>query len=181
MRYLVAYLIGGEAGAYHEELTKTLSERFGVKPLHEHIPPHLTCKAPFETDNPEGVKQALHEFSREHSACPLELCGFGGFQDTKVVYVGVEENPRVQTVVRDLRSHLRPVGLPFEEYEKNVHFYASVARFLTPEQYEDIWEHVQALPEPRFTLAFDHIALLANDGNRWVVDTIYPFPSSKTA
>lgn len=49
MRYVIVYLIKGEALSFHEELVGNICSQFKVK--RQRLPAHFTIKVPFETTN----------------------------------------------------------------------------------------------------------------------------------
>lgn len=165
MKYFVAHLLSGEAQRYHERLTRELSHRFDIVPLHERVPPHLTIKIPFEanTEQIEELERVLRSFARTHEARELTLKGFGHF-GFRTVYLDVASgDPSVQIArecLKTLRDHVP--WLSHGPLEGNK-LHASVARFLTRKQFARIWRMLK-IAHPHFTTLFDNIAILKKKG-----------------
>jgi hypothetical protein len=70
MEHLLGLHFTGDITPWYQELTQTLYERFGGKPLHAHIPPHITVIPPFDEAHlpaVRGVRRAL-EAGRERGS-----------------------------------------------------------------------------------------------------------------
>src|SRR5690348_9253220 len=108
MKYLIAYLLSGEAKAAHEALTAEIADQFGVFRLNGHIPPHVTLKVPFETDDIEDVEKTLSSFADHYPRTEVRLWGFGAF-GVEVLYVAVLASPETQATIRHFMEALKTV------------------------------------------------------------------------
>lgn len=178
MKYFVAYLLSGDAKVYHERLTRELSEKYRITPLHERIPPHITVKAPFETDEMgiADVERTLRSFAHNEYATPMTLRGFGRF-GFRTVYMDVEKAPEVVLLVRraiaTLNAHVPWMQSAPLEGNK---LHASVARFLNRRQFRRIWRHVQD-ERVRFPTSLDSMAILKKVGRSWELYALVPLKS----
>jgi len=175
VKYFVAHLLSGDAKAYHANLTRELAARFRIIPLHARIPPHVTIKPPFETDEAgiRDVERTLRSFARGERAVPLSIDGFGRF-GFRTIYMDVYKSAEVVSLVRRAIQTLNS-NLPWmtaSPLEGNK-LHASVARFLDRRQFRRIWRELRVL-RPRFESTFDTIAILKKDGAEWKVMSVVP-------
>lgn len=175
MRYFIAYLIQGKAKAFHESLTRELTHRFHTVPLYERIPPHITIKPPFDTDEAgiEDVERILRAFASGERAAPLLVRRFGRF-GFRTIYLDVVKSPGAVSFVRRALHALNTniPRMPRYPLEGNK-LHASIARFLTRRQYRRVWRYVQAL-EPEFSVRMDNIAILEKCAGVWSVHATIP-------
>lgn len=177
MRYLIAHLLEGEVGEFHRRITADLARRFGVEPLHEIIPPHITLKAPFDRDDPEDVAALLKKTAAARDPSPLRYEGFGHFpKDTRVIFLTPVASREAEETIELLRRNLRGIGgLSWESHEKKLRLHASVARFLSPRKFRKIMDYLANVPA-RFSSRLDNVALLGKAGRRWEVLRRFPLP-----
>lgn len=176
MRYFIGFLIEGETGAWHEALTRDISGRFGTRKLHEHVAPHVTLYRPFDTDSVEPVKTLLREWTSQHiQNGEMSLFGFGHFTD-RVVYVSVAPDITAQHNILALREKIMTL-LPKEDFPTWVPHATVADEHETPKTITAVWEYVQTLPKPEFTMPFNNITLFRNrEGGGWDVDEIFRLP-----
>lgn len=176
MRYFIGFLIEGEAGAWHEALTRDISERFDTRKLHKHVAPHVTLYRPFDTDNVEPVKTLLRKWVNQHiQNGEISLSGFGHFTD-RVVYASVTLEAKARQNILALRREIMTL-LPKEDFPNWVPHATLVDEYETPETITAVWEYVQTLPKPEFTVPFNNVTLFRNrEGGGWGVDEIFRLP-----
>lgn len=106
MRYLIAYLLSGEAGLFHRNLSDKIARDFGLSPVRRLIEPHLTLKVPFETKGDlADLRQILADFVRDRHAPSLVLGGYGSFGG-RVVYQDVQPAARATRLVMEFLAAL---------------------------------------------------------------------------
>jgi 2'-5' RNA ligase len=181
LKYLVAHLLSGEAKASHQKIARELSHRFKTPPLYERIPPHVTVKPPFETDEAgiEEVERVLRALAARERAASFLIRGFGRF-GFKTIYLDVVRSPGAVALVRRLLAGLNAnvPWLPRYPHEGNK-LHASVARFLDRKKFRRMWRLLKGLV-PAFSLSFDNVAVLQQEGRSWKVRTIIPlYPEAK--
>jgi len=170
MKYFIAHLLSGDAKTYHERVTRELSARFRIVPLHERVPPHLTIKIPFEATDEQikDVEKVLRSFARMHRPHPFSMKGFGHF-GFRTIYMDVPKGDVVFTARKCLATlRTNAPWLPPAPLEGNK-LHASVARFLSRRQFKRIWRVLTVANEPCFETSFDNISILRKDDSRWVV------------
>ena len=84
---------------------------------------HLTLAFLGETEDLAGAKAALTE-AVSGGAFPLTVGGFGSFGD--LLWVGIAENPQLQTLALNVQGALRRKGFPIERRSWKPHI--TVAR-----------------------------------------------------
>lgn len=175
MKYLIAYLLNGEAKIKHESLTDKISGAFGVFRLNGHIPPHITLKKPFEIDRADDVKKVevvLENFCKSRRKSPLKVSGFDHFGN-KVVFVDVFPTTATSNLITNLFVKLGDVPwLDFDEFELNPRLHSTVAYKNIQEKFDEIWGFVSS-EQFDFDVELDNIAILKKEGNKWVVHKQY--------
>jgi hypothetical protein len=175
LKYFIAHLLTGDAKAFHEGVTRELSTRFGTLPLHDRLPPHLTVKAPFETDERgiEDIERILRAFASHERAAPFFIRGYGKF-GFRTVYLDVPKGSPAIALVRRMLATLSANAswLPRHPLEGNK-LHASVARFLTRRQSRHIWWYFKGT-RPSFSLLLDNVAILRKEGKVWKVHALIP-------
>ena len=144
-------------------------------PLHERVPPHLTIKPPFETDE-NGIleiERILRAFAVHERAVPLTIRGFGKF-GFRTVYLDVPRGTPAVALIRRLLMTLavNAPWLPRSPLEGNK-LHASVARFMTRRQSRHVWRHFKGV-RPAFSLSMDTVAILKKEGKAWNVHALIP-------
>lgn len=176
MRYCAGYLIEGEAGEYYKKITADISSRFGIKNLSEYISLHLTLKAPFETTDITLFEKALEEISIKESTVPFAIHGFERFgPQSRTVFLSVEKNFSLQEKAEKLVQALAAFG----NYQKPIPLplilHASIARYLTPEESQKVWDYIVSLPVPHFDLQFNNLTLFSFQNNFWKIEKTFYF------
>jgi 2'-5' RNA ligase len=174
MKYFVGYLIEGEAAEWHRNLTKEISEKFGLWKIHEKIPPHVTIYRPFEREDVEPIKKLLNSWSvGQDIKGNLNISGFDRFDD-RVVFAKVEVDEQTRKIGENLRSKIKEIpGMPLEDFPIwNPH--ATLMNWIEPEDIEKVWEYVNTLEKPNFIISFNNVTLFRSDGDKkWVVDEVF--------
>jgi 2'-5' RNA ligase len=145
--------------------------------LHARIPPHLTLKLPFETDEAgiKEVERALQEFAAKEQAVPFSLRGFGRF-GFRTIYLDVGGSSEAVSLARNCIRGLNEAvpWLPRAPLEGNK-LHASVARFLNRRQFARIWRYVRD-SRPHFASHFDNVAILEKRGSGWSLRSFISLP-----
>lgn len=172
MRYLIAHLIKGEAGAYHIALSDDIARRHRLAPTSVRIPPHFTLKAPFEMSDMAPIEEILAAFAADEHPEPYLLGGFGEF-DGRVIYLAASAPKQTHMLLRRLQDRLRAVPwMTFKRTEFPLTLHATLVYAKSKEQTVEI---LSGLREHRtFESSLDAVALLRNDSDRWQVLREYP-------
>lgn len=174
-KYFVAHLLTGNVKRYHGALTRELSKRFRIFPLHERVEPHITIKAPFEADE-DGiaeVERVLRAFAHSQTVVPFTVRGFGRF-GFRTVYLDVDRGSRAVLLVRRAIQELN-AAIPWmtkAPLEGNK-LHASVARFMDRVQSRRVLRFLKPYT-PQFETVLDNITILKKEGNRWKTVTTIP-------
>lgn len=176
MKYFAGYLIEGEAGGYYKKVTADLSSHFGIKDLSKHIPPHLTLKPPFETEDITPFEKIIEGLVEKEEVLPFSIDEYGRFNlESETIFLSVQQQQNLQekaekilSTLADFGNNQKPVHLPLK-------LHASIARHLTPHKSQEIWEYVSSLPVPHFDLQFDNLTLFVFQNDNWEVRKIYRF------
>lgn len=175
MKYLIAYLIEGDAKDWHDSLAREISEKFGTWKIHERIVPHVTLYRPFISDDIKPVEELLMNYV-ENAKSPgnFSMNSFDRFGD-RVVFAKIDPDPIVHASVTDLREKIQLLpGRPPQDFpDWNPH--ATLAESVTPEEIAGIWQYVSAKPAPEFRFPFDTITILAFEGSKWNIVKTFSF------
>jgi len=166
MIYTIAFLLGGECSRYAESLAREVSEKFGVRFVFDKLGTHITLKAPFSVEDISEVEEFLDKFSREEFPLEVSLKGFGHF-GKDVVYLDVEDSDEIYYFMNDLVAGLRKLGVSFSEFDgvgKSLH--CTIAKDLG-RTFPDVWEYLNGLKKPNFSVYFDKISLMVFDKDKW--------------
>ena len=178
MRYFIGYELQGEARDYHIKLSDSLASRFNLWKLDGYIPPHITLKAPFETESTGEVNALLEEISRAHRKSFLYFRGFGNFSSHSV-YLKVFASMEALKVIREVKERLTRISwMTLEDLKKGI-LHASVARRIPEESFEDVWKYVCSLPQPDIKARFDNVAIFVRDGDHWKTERLFPFQKKR--
>ena len=177
MEHLLGLHFTGDIAPWYQGLTQTLYERFGGKPLHTHIPPHVTVIPPFDEAHLPAVRACVARWKQEGNEGPwtVSLDGFGSFEQG-VVFGRIEMPPSTREAMERLRAAVFAVPPMPEPFFPEWHPHVSLARLPSAELLPSVWEYVQTLPAPHFMMNIAGITLFrrANDGWHHLDETFAP-------
>ncbi|HEY4477878.1 MAG TPA: 2'-5' RNA ligase family protein [Candidatus Paceibacterota bacterium] len=175
MQYFVGYLVEGEASEYYKALTSDLNQRFGIKNLSEYIPPHLTLKIPFEPDSIEDFEKYVATVSETLSTVDLSVDGFEKFDGKRMtIFLRVAVGENIKTI-EEVVDHLESYSEYTKKLPRPLTLHSSIARFLSPEQCDEIWSYLQTLPTPQFNLVFNNLTIFKLVDGIWGVHKTFTF------
>jgi len=175
MKYFLGYLIKGEAKKFHQDLTKKISEKFGVSNVSARVPPHLTLKIPFSTNRISEVEDLLFNFCEKNEPTELKLYGFGHFGE-RVVFMKAHPSKEMEITVESLTRELETIKwLRLDKHDMNRNFHATLANYDIRPKYQAIWEYLMSLPPLNFDLYLDNLAVLIKKNNRWLISKEFVF------
>ena len=166
MNYLIGYQLVGDAALWSASLSSEISEALGTWKLHESTPPHITLFRPFEVDDIASVKGILQDWSSSYVPLGIfTLSSFGRFDD-RVVFADVDVDTDARRAAETLKNRLAAIpGMPQEDFPL-WRPHVTLARHMSPQEIERIWEYVQDLERPSFVLPFDAVTLFHRSGER---------------
>lgn len=176
MRYFIGNLIRGEMAEYYRTTCADLSFRFGVANVAEIVPPHITVKSPFERANADAIDDLI-ALSTEVETFPLSFEGWGHFGDKTIYIDAPRPSPELKAFMSSISAKFKTIGIPPSRDESMGHLHASIARFLKPRQYSDIWKYLQSVPKPTFDIKFDNLTIFYKENNEdkaWKVLKTFP-------
>jgi 2'-5' RNA ligase len=188
MKYFIGYVIEGEAEEYYKNICKELARNFGIKDLSLRLPPHLTFVPPFEIeDNKNQVReriiQALKMIADEQKIINFNMKGFGRFgHGSRTIFLSFEASEEVNNVIQEINQKIKDLVkqkiisvFELKLLSKNIHLHTSIARFLTPNLSNKIWNYLKELHEPRFKLKFDNLTLFELKESGWISIEVFRF------
>ena len=174
MRHAVVYLGEGEIEQYYNAITTELSARFGINNLSMRVPPHLTLKYPFETDDTSIAEKRIEDFLKSKTPIKFLIDGFGRLDDNnETIFLSPVRTGTLDAFVEDCIIKLGDLGEEKKFDPKKFRVHMSVARHLTSEMFEQIWSYVNSLPRPRFQLIFDNLTLFVFENEKWEIKKVF--------
>jgi len=180
-RFFIALLpsqaIQDEANAIKQVFVDRYDSRAALK-----SPPHVTLQPPFEwsLEALPLLTQQLSEFSAQSAPLSITLSGFGAFPP-RVIYINVIKTQALLALQAALMADTEQALGIVDETAKARSFspHMTVAfRDLTQENFKRAWAEFEYRPlELEFTAT--HLTLLRHDGQRWLIDTEFPFLGSE--
>lgn len=170
MKYCIVYLIKGNAEEYQRKVVREFSDVFDIRDLNNHIPPHITLKAPFETDNINQIEELLSNFSKNVKPAKIKIGELGHF-DKRVIYLDAKFSPEAKKIYDNLIKELEKISwMSWREHDKLGNFHATLAYCQDEEEYKDFWEYLSMLNPASFDANLDNISILVkNSEGDWEV------------
>lgn len=142
-------------------------------------PPHITLQAPFqwELEAVSALEECLKEFVGDRSSVPVTLSGFAAFPP-RVIYVNVLKTPDLLKLQADLMAYVETSLEIIDPVAKKRPFapHMTVAfKDLTRQNFRAAWPEFQQQPL-EFDFTATHLTLLIHDGQRWQINSEFPFP-----
>ena len=181
MRYFVGSLLRGEVAEYYKTTCADLSNRFGIVNVADIVPPHITVKTSFERINAETIDECL-ALNTEAPVFPISLTNWNHFGTRTIFMEGTKPSPDLKAYIDSIITKLRAAGIPSTIEEKELQIRMSIARFLKPQEYQNVWSYLQTVPAPKFDLAFDNLTIFYkenNDDKAWKVLKTFPLTGIK--
>jgi 2'-5' RNA ligase len=165
MLFFVAHILRGEAGEYHEKITRAISEQFGTEPIHLKLPPHITVVPPFEWDEPRQPVEALRDAVSFAKRGTFYVCKYDHFH-THTIFLSIVASAEMSNAIEQIQKQFR-IFRKKENYESKVFEpHASVARFLNCSQFSAIWNFLGE-EDPDFQNEFDSVTLFGLRDGVW--------------
>jgi 2'-5' RNA ligase len=175
MRYFIAYMLTGETRVRHAEKSDELAERFRLIPVSKRVDPHITLKAPFETDEVRPVEELLERFAAGERPVPYRMNGIGAF-DSRIIYRAAEVPTETVVLIRRLQEMLRTLPwLTFSATEFPLTPHVTLAYAKNRVQGKEILARLAVEHIPPEEASIDHVALLSRPTERWEVMRTFPF------
>jgi 2'-5' RNA ligase len=168
--YFMAIVAPQEVNATVLKWKQLMNDRFGcVVALRS--PAHITLIPPFWLDEKEEhqLKNAIGEFSQSCVGFEIYLKNFSAFKP-RVIYVGVEPNPELQSLHGRLEEFLvAKKQFPISKEERPLHPHVSIAtRDLHKKTFREAWEIFREKKYESSWMA-SGISILRHDQKKWDV------------
>lgn len=176
MRYFIGSLLRGEASEYYKTTCADLANRFGIANVAEIVPPHITVKSAFEKPNAEIIDECL-SLNTEVAPMPISLASWNHFGTRTIFIEGDKPSAELKAYADSIVAKLRAAGIPSTIEEKELQIRMSVARFLKPQEYTNVWNYLQTVPAPKFEMMFDNLTIFYKenkDDKAWKVLKTFP-------
>ncbi|MEI6396632.1 MAG: 2'-5' RNA ligase family protein [Candidatus Taylorbacteria bacterium] len=176
MRYFIGSLLRGEVAEYYKTTCIDLSNRFGIANVSDIVPPHITVKTSFEKPNAEIIDECL-SLNTEVVPFPISLSNWNHFGTRTIFMEGNKPSIELKAYTDSIVTKLRAAGIPSTIEEKELQIRMSIARFLKPQEYQNVWNYLQTVPAPKFDMTFDNLTIFYkenNDDKAWKVLKTFP-------
>jgi 2'-5' RNA ligase len=181
MRYFIGSLLRGEVAEYYKVTCTDLANRFGIANVADIVPPHITIKTSFERPNAEIIDEVL-ALNTEVKPIPISLSSWNHFGTRTIFMEGQKPDRALIEYTNTLLGKLRASGIPTSPEDREVHIRMSIARFLKPREFQDIWNYLQTVPAPKFDMTFDNVTIFYKenkDDKAWKVLKTFPLITPK--
>ncbi len=171
MKIGFAILLDNESHNYARKLELELCKNFGLCWGLKQSP-HITIKAPFETEELDPFIEYLEDLAKEIVPFEIELAGFNYFEP-KTIFLDVKENPKL----KELHSHIlkdmkEKFGIEPNEFEgENVKFHSTIAlEDVTEEKFKKAKEYLKKYT-PNFKFKAKTLGLFyyLGDDAGWII------------
>ncbi len=175
MRYCIVYVAQQEAvQKYFNDITATLSDKFGIANLSKRVPPHLTLKYPFESDDFTSIEKAVENAVVGKSPFPISIDGFSRFPNsTNTIFmdIRISENnlSAVKKIITDLGEFDEDRKFDIDDHKPHM----SIVRKLEPQVFNLVWDYVTKLPKPYIDLTFENVTILVREGDVWNIKKMF--------
>lgn len=175
MNYFVAYALEGDARQWHIETAEGIYEKFHNCKIHDKIPPHVTIMSPFVAKDVSSLKKILRQWTSEFSLTEsFHMNGFGQFHN-KVVFAETVPSTLLKESVPPLQQLIEQTVPSAKNPYPQWNPHATLANYLTSEEFENIWNYLQTLPRPDFSLPFTNVTLFrATEEGGWEAEERFP-------
>ncbi len=119
MRLFIAALLPDEIRARMDEYIGALRSRCGGVKWEKREKLHVTLKflGSVDDSNVPEITSVISCIVRNYSPFETEIAGYGGFPDmryTRILYIGLSENPELSSLQGRIDEALEPLGFPRE-------------------------------------------------------------------
>ena len=170
MRIGFAILLDDESHNFARQMELELCDKFGLCwGLRQS--PHVTIKAPFDTEKLEPFVDYLEGLAKEIVPFDVELNGFNYFKP-KVIFLDVKENPSLKDlhfrILKDVKEKFKIEPHQFEG--ENVKFHSSLAlEDVTEEKFEKAKKYLTKY-NPNFKFKAKTLGIFYHLGDAgWVI------------
>ena len=116
-RLYLAYLARGELKDYYHETINDLCDRYNLVELREKERlAHMTVKAPFLSEDIEGVERIVDGLAKIEEEILLEVYGIGHFDD-KVAYIGADTNYKGRNYIQKIIDEFKAGKFDMSRYD----------------------------------------------------------------
>lgn len=173
MKYVIVYLLQGEAKTYHKKLVKKLAIKFKEQYLTKNpVPSHATLKYSFETKKIKEIEELLKRFCKKHKSTNLKIRKINNLHK-KIIYLQLDFSKEAIKIYRDLIKELKKVSwLRWRKYDKiGNKFHVTLIYGNIAKHFKEIWEYISTL-KPKFDLKFNNIAILKKQ-KYWKIHKVF--------
>ncbi|MFA5019821.1 MAG: 2'-5' RNA ligase family protein [Candidatus Pacearchaeota archaeon] len=171
MKYVLVYLLSGEAKKYNERLMKETADISGERHVVDvsQLPSHVTIKSPFEFSSYKKLESFLKGFTANRIKAKIDVNGFGNFRrfvSFMKTDFSKEAKKTQRELVRDLETELEIKPHEFDVKHKP---HATICYGNTKETFDIIWNYLRTQKKPKYSLSLDNLTLLYKPKGKWKV------------
>lgn len=148
-------------------LSDELAEKFGLEPVGNIVPPHLTLKVPFETDlNIDELEMTLKDFAGNISPAEIILKGFGSF-GTQVIFIDALPSPEALVLLEKFNSQFQSLSdISLQPFDLKRKLHATLAYPPNQKIFSDMVGYLSKF-DPEYNISLDNICIMKRNGRRW--------------
>ena len=168
MLLVYAILLPDDVHNFIRRVQAEVYERYEASGFTLPLEPHVTLKQPFDATEIRAHEEYVELLARETQPFELVLHGLGVFEGEGVLFLEVEQDPRLLALQHRILDELRLDPAEFESGRPlPYHFHATIATGLAPADLEQARALHAQTPEFRFTI--ERLGLFRKTEETWTL------------
>jgi 2'-5' RNA ligase len=163
-----AILLPDDVHNYMRRTQADVYERYEASRFTLPLEPHVTLKQPFEAADIAAHEEYLDRLAQETEPFELTLSGLGVFEDDGVLFLDVEQDPRLLALQHRIIDDFGLAPAEFESgHPRPYYFHATIATALAAGDLAEA--RARHAPTPAFRFAIDRLALFRETEDTWTL------------
>jgi len=162
--YLIEFRFAGYAKKYARELSKDISQKFGVKQvIRKGRPPHISLYGGFATNDESEMIRKFVSICKQFDLIKFKLNGFDHI-DKRVIHLKVDPSPELIKLRKELAEKFSATckGQSWDSPNREFIFHTTLAFKDIEQNFENIWRYVSRLEVPNIAQYLLRVTLLKN-------------------
>jgi 2'-5' RNA ligase len=168
MLLVYAILLPDDVHNFMRRVQAEVYERYEASLFTLLLEPHVTLKQPFDATDITAHEKYVEQLARETPPFELVLRGLGVFEGDGVLFLEVEQDPRLLALQRRILHELELDPAEYESgHPRPYYFHATIATALAPTDLEQARRRHAETPEFRFPI--DRLGLFRKTEETWTL------------
>lgn len=171
-KYVIVYLLSGEAAKLHREISGKIAEEFSVPKVSDKIDPHVTLKyfnQLLDTKQIGELENKIESFCKRHKRTKIKLEGVGNFGEG-VIFMDVIPSRAMTSLYSALVEELDSLNwIQWNKYDrKGIHFHSTIAEGDVGGHFKEAYGFASKF-RPSLEVDMDNITILTKPRDKWIV------------